>query len=358
LFLSDRSGRNSLWAVPIEGGRPGGQPTLIRNDVGPISVLGLTKAGALYYSLPASIRSNVFMAELDGLRTLSAPVLVSERPINRNLGSAWSPDGESLAYFSLPDTGSPVLVVRSARTGVERSVRMPDRLSSRFGAGPKWFPDNRSVLVEAADAQGAGFSLYKVSLATGNTELLARLQGEVYSYDLSADGRTIFYAIGSAQESEQKVIRLDVQTRVATELRTISFPDTREIMALAVSPDRTRLAMTLQGGVVQIMPAEGGQTHVLWTPEKPEGGGQLRQALSWTRDGRFLLFARGDGLLWKAPVAGGPAEKVLDYEYVQSPSLHPDGKRLLFTSVGSPGAFSNARNSRSVWVIDRVLGSR
>src|SRR5690348_11099339 len=80
LFLSDRTGSYSLWAIPIEEGRPKGPAELIKADVGRIRPLGFTRTGTLYYDLPGSFRSNIYTAELDSDGKVSKPpVLATER---------------------------------------------------------------------------------------------------------------------------------------------------------------------------------------------------------------------------------------------------------------------------------------
>src|SRR5204862_57593 len=140
---------------------------------------------------PSDAHQNLYTTELNSMRAVKPPVAASERLINSNVGSAWSRDGEYLAYYSFrPDSASDpsgMLVIRSAKSGVERAIPLPTRVSHRFGAGPKWFPDNRSFLIEIADAQGQGCGFYRLTLDTGNTELLTHLTREVSAYDLSAD---------------------------------------------------------------------------------------------------------------------------------------------------------------------------
>ena len=230
---------------------------------------------------------------------------------------------------------------------------LPTRVSSRFQAGPKWFPDNRSVLVEVGDADGPGFGFYRFAIDTGNTELLARLPREVSSYDLSVDGKTIFYVLNV--EDGQKVMRFDIEKRQATELKGVAFPGGLEIVSLAVSPDGAQLALTLLGCVVEVMPAGGGPSREVFRSPTPEGfTGSLRQALTWSPDGQFLLFARGDSSLWKVPASGGAAERVgLDMR-VKTPALHPDGKRLAF--VGLPALLPDGRQPRaSVSTLENFL---
>jgi Tol biopolymer transport system component len=238
-------------------------------------------------------------------------------------------------------------VVRSAKTGEERTVPLPARVTDRFGAGPKWFPDNHSVLVESGDAQGVGFGFYRLTLDTGNTELLAHLPRVVTSYDVSPDGRTIFYAVGG------QLLRFDIDSHHETELRNRAvdvFQTGWEVVSLAVSPDGMQLAMTLIGGVVEVMPATGGPSREIFRPAAPEvGTGSLRQALTWTPDQRFLLWVRGDGTFWKVPAPGGEADKVgISVLNIKSPTVHPDGKRLVFSGNATP-------NPSKVWALENFL---
>jgi Tol biopolymer transport system component len=323
--------------------------------VGPISLLGVTRTGTLYYSESASVRQNLFLADLADLRATNTPVAATERMVDANLGSTWSRNGEYIAYYSFrqvsADMQRGVLVTRSTRTGEERTVPLPTRVVSRFGAGPKWFPDNRSVLVESGNAQGTGFAFYRMAIDTGNVELLTSLPRDVSSYDLSPDGKVIYYALGYGEI--QQLMRFDVETKQATEVRSVVSPEGREVVALAISPDGTRLAATLIGGFVEVMPASGGPSRLVFSPSTPElGTGAMRQGLAWSPDQRNLVFVRGDASLWKVPAAGGEAEKV-GLERVKSPAFSPDGRRLVFVSPDPPGARIPA--SRRVMLLENFL---
>ena len=192
-----------------------------------------------------------------------------------------------------------------------------------------------------------------MTLDTGNTELLARVPREVSSYDLSPDGRTIFYVLNT--DDGQRLMRFRIEQRQATELKDVTFPNGLEIVSLAVSPDGTQVALTLLGCVVEVMQAGGGPSREVFRSSIPaENTGALRQALTWTPDGRFLLFARGDSSLWRVPASGGRAERVELDMRVKTPALHPDGKRLAF--VGLPALLSDGRPPRaSVSALENFL---
>jgi Tol biopolymer transport system component len=199
--------------------------------------------------------------------------------------------------------------------------------------------------VLSGDAQGSGFGFYRLALDTGNTELVAHIPRNVSSYDLSPDGRTIFYAFEKVDNLPTGLLmRLDVESHRETELRNDLW-----CVSLAVSPDGMHLATALGGGAVEVMPAAGGQSRELFRPADSEvATGALRQALAWTPDQRFLLFVRADGALWKAPALGGKAEKVgISMRGVKSPTVHPDGKRIVFSGVGE--------FTRKFWVLENFL---
>jgi hypothetical protein len=158
-----------------------------------------------------------------------------------------------------------------------------------------------------------------------------------------------------SENDGQRLMRFDIERRQESELRHVAFPVGREIVSLAVSPDGMQLATTLIGGSVEVMAATGGPIREMFRPAAPEmGTGSLRQALSWTPDGRFLLWARGDSSLWKVPALGGDAEKVgLDMR-VKTPELHPDGRRLVFAGLPALRA-GDEMHGRRVMTLENFL---
>ena len=94
------------------------------------------------------------------MRATKSPVAMTERVINQNVGPVWSRDGQQLAYYSFLQISADTRT-RSARDSIDEHRRRTNSSSSdtsivALGAGPKWFPDTRSVLVESGDAEGPG----------------------------------------------------------------------------------------------------------------------------------------------------------------------------------------------------------
>jgi hypothetical protein len=201
------------------------------------------------------------------------------------------------------------------------------------------------VLIESGDAQGAGFGFYRLAIDTGNTELLAHVPGRAVFYDLSPDGRTVYYTIGGA------LMRFDIETRRESELKNIPCC-LSEFLSLAVSPDGLQLAMVLGGGdsIVEVMPSAGGQSRKVFRPATPEmGSGANRHSLAWSRDQRFLLWVREDKHLWKVPVAGGQPEKVgIPMDGIKNLAVHPDGRQLVFDAA-------TEEPTREIWALEKLL---
>jgi Tol biopolymer transport system component len=365
VFLSDRTGSNGLWTVPIRDGRPSAPASLVRSDVASMKPLGVTRSGTFYYYSSTGGLRNLYVTTFDSPEVTKTPLAGTQRLVNVNVGPTWSQDGEQLAYYSFRDLFSSVmpfpaasirlLVIRSRKTGEERTVPLPPRVAFSirpqrccFWGGPKWFPDNRSVLIESGDAQGAGFGFYRLAIDSGNTELLAHVPGPAPLFDLSPDGRTIYYTIGL----DGALMRFDIETRRESELRklTATGVPASEFVSLAVSPDGRQLATILVGGIVEVMPATGGQSREVFRPVSPELGTTWHlHSLAWTRDQRFLLWAREDKHLWKVPVAGGQPEKVgIPMDGIKNLAVHPDGRQLVFDAA-------TEEPTREIWALENLL---
>ncbi len=78
MFLSDRTGTESLWTVRVDGGRPNGAAELLNPNMGRVFPLGLTASGSLYYVTGGG--RNGYIAELDrDMKVSKAPAMITER---------------------------------------------------------------------------------------------------------------------------------------------------------------------------------------------------------------------------------------------------------------------------------------
>ncbi len=376
LFLSDRTRNISLWAVPFRDGAAAGPAELAKADIGSIWPLGVTRSGALYYGLGGA-RSNIHVAQLDSAgKVAKAPDLAVDRFIDSNLGPAWSPDGQFLAYYSLRGPrdvpGSTVVVVRTVKTGEERDIPLRFLVPPAAGS-PRWFPDGKSLLVLSRQLRG-GLGYQRLYLTTGQTEPLhstaTRGPGPA-APDLSPDGKTIVCIEQREQNSgpskdqilPSRLLRVDLETRRVTELKRSSPNAAVEqyFTAVAISPDGQQLTYLFYDDATRstslhVMPLNGGESREVYRAA-PWLDGSRFQALAWTPDQRYLLFVRGApsgvaSTAWRVRATGGDAEPlgVSMPAHIRMLGVHPDGRQLVFRSQ-VPG-------NLEMWALENFLPQR
>lgn len=221
-FVSNRTGTFSLWSIGIESGRAKGSPELVKADIGAVMPTGITRAGALYYYVPGANGQNSYAADLRDGKAAGTPALATERFVNTNTGPAVSPDGKSLAYYSQRPGQPSHVVIRTLDTGEERDVRLKMRAAIFWQAGPAWLPDGRSLLVTLSEAQRPGFGFYRLDLASGNTELVHRVNSGIQGLAMAPDGKAVFYTASVFDQAvpRTRMIRYDLETHQERELRS------------------------------------------------------------------------------------------------------------------------------------------
>jgi Tol biopolymer transport system component len=358
LFISDRTGGNSLWAVAVHEGAPAAPARMVRADVGSITPLGVTRSGTFYYSLNGRARQNIYSADIDASGTARTPVLAVDTFVNANTGPAWSPDGASLAYFSHRQSSNrrPALVVHSARTAEERTVSLPATFAAPFNASPRWFPDGRSMLIVCSDATGPGAGFYRLTLETGQVELIHGIAQNMSSFDLSRDGRTIVWAHqnNGQRPSTGRLLRYDIESRQETELDRDKW-----FITVAVSPDGKHLAYVRSirentkeyPSTLSVMPLTGGPAREVYRDPTWIDGSRYN-SLTWSADQLSLIVGReGDpgNILWRVPIAGGSPTRigVAMAARIKSLGMHPDGKRLTFSAVDA--------DTNEIWTLEHFL---
>jgi Tol biopolymer transport system component len=155
-FASDRTGALGLWMARVADGRAIGEPEVISSDMGRMNPLGFTRAGAFYYHLRTGLVDAYTVAidpQTEGIAARPDPV--APNYIGSNVSSAWSPDGQEVAYVSIrsiarADRFSRTLSIRNLETGEERDL-WP---ALAFFLMPQWSLDGRSILVRGNDLDG------------------------------------------------------------------------------------------------------------------------------------------------------------------------------------------------------------
>jgi Tol biopolymer transport system component len=351
VFVSDRTGKRSLWTMKVENGRPQSAPRVVKENVGSTWSLGLTSSGTLYVWQLASAP----YVKVSGLDFVSGKLIDSragtfERFVDSRGRPKWSGDGSHLIFMSCnPLGGAPCThFIRSSETGAVRQIPQ----ASFYAGRPRLSPDGRTTLVRSSDAKGR-LHLSVVDVGTGKGTLIKFVEPAKRTGDpeWSPDGRMIRY---QERHDDSAVL---VERALESEKETVIFrtPWTNGI-ALVPSPD---------GKVVSIVrPEPESNAMVLSVASLP--GGALRElmrvpspsrftGLQWTTDNRELIaevvtpgVTRGS-VGWVIPISGTPRKLDIDMtQWIEGFSVSPDRQHIAFTAhAGDPGY--------AIWALENIL---
>ena len=354
LFASDRSGTLDLWLIAVADGKAQGPPVPVKKDIGRFLPLGFTSSGAFFYGLRTG-NEDAYVASIDPAtgEAASSPAPVSRVFKGVNRSPDWSPDGRRLAYLTHVDTEnqgleSRVISIRSEETGNEQQVGTPGLSYLNW---LRWSPDGCCFLVGGSDTDNFG-GLYRVNAETGKTTQIVRgayAPPRGYEGVWSADGKGIYYVHEDLRDTETSIRYRDLASGEEKQIHCTDTP--WRLNNLALSRDGKMLAFGMSKGnrthasALYVLPASDGKPRELFKLKRAELSG-----FAWTPDGEHLLFSRKDEpspRLWRIAVGGGkPRPLGLETNEEARISLHPDGRRIAFTS---------GKTNIEVWMMDRFL---
>jgi TolB protein len=398
VFVSDRSGRRALWSVGIDDGRPVGDPTMVRDNIGALYPLGFTASGSLAYSLPLR-RTDVFAARLDlDSGRMTEPRLLTDGFVGRNMLPTWSPEGRRVAFVSRRGSGGDRhhLVVRNIPTGEEWAWALPFAAADRIEID--WADDGTAVYLQSGDR--GEYVSYRVDVRDGLVVETDRRQSAGFAggstYALTTDrqaghlGSLAFRLVGqndfqmfedgriSLTADETLLLVRDGVKRLATGTvdRHTAAPLTplAHMHAWRLSPDGKTLALAIASDpevvvsdVLYLFSLEDAQLRELTrTPgeqlrrqlgERPELDETYVEqeilAIHWTPRGDRLLYAVGEGEdaepeFWTIGVEGGAPKRVdLDLTLGEFAGLS-------FRSDGGAIAYTREERLRELWLLEGV----
>jgi len=361
IFASDRTGTVDLWIILVEGGKPKGDPVLLRRNIGSIKPLGLTRDGSFYFNTgKGSVPYDIYTAAIDSStgEVLSSPKKLTLPYEGNNAYPAWSPDGKHLAYISrrgLLDEGT--LCIYSVETGKIRVIPY----EQRHVLWPRWSPDGRFILVYVEDE-----GICKVDVQTEDFSPLIEYQKDrpVYSPYISPDNLSLFYVWFDKDKKVTHVMARDLKTKKERELYSIPLYE----HSMVLSPDGRQLALMCSEDpyenkekkhMLKIIPVDGGEVKEVHSFMQVGGWGLVDVA--WSPDGQYVFFSKisseqkgdkpFDWELCKVSVQGGPAKRVgLVMQRFRSLSIHPDGQSIAFASHAL-----GVELAPEVWVMENFL---
>jgi Tol biopolymer transport system component len=360
LFLSSRAGRVGTWFLPVADGKPQGSPELIKNDMGPIEPMGFTQNRSFYYGVQPVTRE-MFVATLDPVSgaPTAQPTTVTPRFLWAN-HSAWSPDGRYLAYVSRRpsaqgEVGAVIIVIRSVATGEETEVAPALAGFNLFNLsnGAAWSSDSRSFLVSGSD-QTRRAGVFRVDARTGGVTPI--LYGSVSHVNWYLNGRAVVFI------RDGGIAMRDVESGRETEIYRPRAPIVLG-SCVEVSRDGRRLAFYIRDPQARTM-----SLMTMTAPgETPRPLGPsvrfpeiIDDIWALTPDGSHVFYTTYDRddresaswvhKAWRVDVEGGTPQPVAlameNFGYVGNVNVHPDGRRIAFTSE---------YNKSEVWALENFL---
>jgi Tol biopolymer transport system component len=364
LFASDRSGAIDAWILRVAEGRPGREPELLRKDIGEISPLGFTRDGDFFYGHSKDTQK-IYLASLGrNAGTLRATYQRVELPYEgRNHAPEYSPDGNRLAYIrqAVPRMDSSnALCVYSPATGEEKKTALDLQQVSSVA----WAPAGSSIMI-------SGFGEMRtfvgcIDPGTGEIKEIfpsdKDAREELYMAPAwSPDGQIVYCVHGvqvTAAEPSLSIIAKDLSTGRTWDVYKMSAPF--NFPMISVSPDGKWLAAlehprgSKANGekILKVISTEDGKARELCRFVSDTNSiAQPR----WSPDGQFIFFPgiRGGEEkwdIWYVPAVGGEPRKLgLNLYQIDYISPHPDGDKIVFTSLGP------TRHGPEVWIMENFL---
>jgi len=237
VFTTNLTGRFNLWRVPAVGGFP---IQLLQSDdrqTGPVwspdgkwIVFEQDFGGGELYDL--------FAVSRDGADVIN----LTNSPDISESDARWSPDGSTLALSYRPKESSKVdIALLDWKTKSVRKLTN-EQTKNREWYGAIWSPDGKTIYSTRANAGDTDSDVYRVDVATGQSENLTPHAGDViYSVSsVSPDGRTLLIA-SNEKGGYSNVALLDVGSRKRTWVTDTKW----EAEAGEFSPDGKTFTYTL-----------------------------------------------------------------------------------------------------------------
>ncbi len=371
VFASDRSGSTGIWVLEVVDGKLKGSAQLVSDNLDGMTPKGLTQDGSYYYGLQGRT-NDIYFADLDPEtgKVVKPPYKAVQTFEGLNKEPDFSPDGKRLVYLSLRKPGgwrrSSSFVIRALETGEERELKPDLPLSLPSSSAPRWFPDGRSILVNAKvtySAKDERWGLHQINVGTGAvTPVVWHDKHDKWGAITPAppvwspDGSKIFFK--RKWEGGNDIRAYDFETKREWKPDFQLACGEGYPAGLALSPDGQHLAFMVSCDdewSLQIAPSSGGDTRETARLRKEEA--YWGWGLTWTPDGRYLLYSRlkdeANGLceLCRVPVEGGEPQNLgLTMKLYTHLSVHPDGSRIAFTGPGP-------RPGNEIWAIENFLST-
>ena len=225
LFQSFRAGRNNIWALPERRHWFRGRAEPVQLTNGPLDFTNPvpSRDGKRIFTLGVQPRGE--LVRYDG-KTGFVPYLGGISAI----GLAFSPDGQWVAYISVPDQA----LWRSKVDGSER-LQLTNT-SVMWAALPRWSPDGKQIVFMGRKIN-TSWRAYLVSPSGGTPRDLIPGSDAGFDPSWSSDGESIVLSLHNAGVTARGISILDLKTEKVSDL-----PGAENLFSPRWSPDGKYIA--------------------------------------------------------------------------------------------------------------------
>jgi len=362
VFVSNRAQTTDLWAIPMAGPRPAGNPIRVQTDLGKNRMLmDITRSGHLLF---LSIRSaaqppDLFVMPVDPKTGEAQGPLRPFGQYPTQSAGRWSPDGSRIAYTSRRgNIQLPNVCVSSG--GTEEELEIPAK--GHWIVNLEWARDGKSLLFPGWNTDDNRVGIYRISLESLDIEPVQVL-GETSGPNFKGAYVNIRwlplaerYMFGNVLgETEAELYLMDPVTykidRVGEKFGISGYgnpsPDGRYLVGVKWEEKKVCL-LTLPDGALRVL-----------CPLPPEGW----PAFSWSPDGKKLFWNEGralkilsvpDGTIQTLVEAAPDLKTSSFFEGTPNTAWSPDGTRIAYAVQGSGNA---AEVRGELWVVNAADGS-
>jgi len=245
----------------------------VRLGIGVVAIIAITVVGvAILKVLNRSRNGNDFSSRLSFSEIQSWKKERNEG----TLDARFSHDGKWIAFTKMQKREQKIWVKQTS-AGVEARQLT---FGNSYNSWPVWSPDDQQIAFVSSNEGSTGISV--ISANGGAETLLASIEGStVRTRSWSKDGRTIYYELNS------NLFGLDVLTKTTTQFTQFASEAWRVHFSVAPAEDRVT----------------------------------------------YLEITNGQLDIWVASLHGeSPFNVTNDAEIDRSPTWHPDGRRIVYTS--------------------------
>ena len=251
----------------------------------------------------------------------------------------WSPKGDLIAFLRAESEQVRGLYLMSPNGEPVR------RLTSMTGIGLSWTPDGRSLAFVDRNSSGEPFSIFQISVETGERRRLTTPPRSTFGDTLCAfspDGRRLAVVrFGSRYESDLYVMTMDAAEKGLERLTV----DSEGIEGLDWTPDGQVIVFGTHRGLWKISASPGERPHPVVMAgidggarhpsfSRPTAGRPARLVYQWrTRDVNIWRWDAGPDTIRKVPGSTW---------FEDFPAISPDGRRIAFAS--------NRTGANEIWI--------